>query len=111
MSDPTTPREIIASLRQQITAMKKEWEEERREIAELRAHAERVGEANDRLVVENAELRKDEERLDYIFWPSCSRKARARMLKLIGTPGYRDDQGGMLAWRVAIDDARKEAQP
>ena len=29
----------------------------REEIAELRAHAERVGEANDRLVVENAALR------------------------------------------------------
>ena len=82
----------------------------REENASLRAHAERVGQANDRLVVENDDLRKDKERLDYIFWPSCSRKARARMLKLIGTPGYRDDQGGMLAWRVAIDDARKEAQ-
>lgn len=60
---------------------------------------------------ENAELRKDKERLDWIFWPSRSRKARTRMLKLLGTPGYRGDEGGMLAWRVAIDEARKEAQP
>ena len=38
----------------------------REEIAELRAHAERVGEANDQLVVENAALRKDKDRLDFL---------------------------------------------
>lgn len=37
-----------------------------RENAELRAHAERVGHANDRLVVENAALRADKERLDFL---------------------------------------------
>jgi len=41
----TTPREMIAHLQ--------------RENAELRAHAERLGGANDRLVVENAALRAD----------------------------------------------------
>ena len=64
-----------------------------------------------RLERENAALRADKERLDWIFWPSRSRKARTRMLKLIGTPGYRGDEGGMLAWRDAIDYAMKEAQP
>lgn len=39
--------------------------EGRRENAKLRAHAERVGQANDQLVVENNALRKDKERLDY----------------------------------------------
>lgn len=37
------------------------------EIASLRAHAERVGQANDRLVVENAALRNDKDRLDWIL--------------------------------------------
>jgi rhodanese-related sulfurtransferase len=63
------------------------------------------------LLEQNAALRKDKDRLDWIFWPSRSRKARTRMLKLIGTPGYRGDEGGMLAWRDAIDAAMKEAQP
>ena len=36
------------------------------EIKELRDHAERVGEANDRLVVENDALRADKERLDWM---------------------------------------------
>ena len=63
------------------------------------------------LLEQHAAFRKDKERLDWIFWPSCSRKARTRMLKLIGTPGYLGDEGGMLAWRDAIDAARKDAQP
>ena len=62
------------------------------------------------LLRENAALRMDKDRLDWIFWPSRSRKARTRMLKLIGTPGYRGDEGGMLAWRDAIDAAMKEGQ-
>ncbi len=37
------------------------------EIKELRAHAERVGEANDRLAVENDDLRKDKARLDWFL--------------------------------------------
>ena len=37
-----------------------------RENTKLQAHAERVGEANDQLVAENAALRKDKERLDYV---------------------------------------------
>lgn len=39
--------------------------EGQRENAKLRAHAERVGQANDRLTVEIDALRKDKERLDY----------------------------------------------
>ena len=62
------------------------------------------------LLEQHAAFLKDKERLDWIFWPSRSRKARARMLKLIGTPGYRGDEGGMLAWRDAIDYAMKEGQ-
>lgn len=42
MSNPTTPREMIASLRWEITAMKKESEEERRENAALRTAAVEV---------------------------------------------------------------------
>lgn len=41
------------------------------EIKELRAHAERVGEANDRLVVENAALQGDKERLDWLTNTGC----------------------------------------
>lgn len=36
------------------------------ENAELRAHAERLGDANDQMVVENAALRKDKARLDWL---------------------------------------------
>ena len=39
----------------------------REENAALRAHAERVGQANDRLVVENDDLRKDKARLDWFL--------------------------------------------
>lgn len=41
------------------------------EIKELQAHAERVGHANDRLVVENAALRGDKERLDWLTNTGC----------------------------------------
>jgi len=41
----------------------------REEIAELRAHAERVGEANDRLVVENAALHAKIAELEHLLSP------------------------------------------
>ena len=67
--------------------------------AELRAHAERVGQANDRLAIENAELRKDKERLDWIA-RNCSVSVTERPLAV--TPE---------SLRAAIDSKRKEAQP
>ena len=80
----------------------------REENAELRAHAERVGEANDRLAVENAALRKDKERLDWLETQDC----------WIGVYGEYDINaricaGGSHSQRIrsAVDAARKEAQP
>lgn len=54
-----TSREIIESLRSEITALRQEWTEERINTAALRAHAERVGQANDLLVLENAAMRSE----------------------------------------------------
>ncbi len=82
----------------------------REEIAELRAHAERVGEANDQLVVENDELRKDKERMDWLTnslgWIVVGNVNEA-------DPSQHAKEGDTLAdaWRAAIDVARKEAQP
>jgi hypothetical protein len=56
------------------------------------------------LVAKNAALRKDKERLDYIFYPSCSMRARARMRKFIGTKPYLPPNG-LCPWRAGIDDA------
>lgn len=72
MSNPTTPREMIASLRWEITEMKKESEEERRENAALRQALEdmptcRCGLSTDEqcaLSVENAALREALKRAD-----------------------------------------------
>jgi hypothetical protein len=61
------------------------------------------------LSVENAVLRKDSARLDYIFYPSCSMRARARMRKFIGTPEYLPGTG-LCPWRAGIDAAMKEGQ-
>ena len=58
---------------------------------------------------ENAALRKDKERLDYIFWPSYSRRARARMRKIIGAPEYLPGTG-LCAWRAGIDAAMREGK-
>lgn len=80
------------------------------ENAELRAHAERVGQANDRLVVENAALRADRERLDWLTnslgWIVVGNVNEA-------DPSQHAKEGDTLAdaWRAAIDAARKEAQP
>lgn len=80
----------------------------REENASLRAHAERVGQANDRLVVENDALRKDKERLDWLETQDC----------WIGVYGEYDINaricaGGSHSQRIrsAVDAARKEAQP
>ena len=58
---------------------------------------------------ENAALRKDKARLDYIFYPSCSMRARARMRKFIGTQEYLPGTG-LCAWRAGIDDAMGEGK-
>jgi len=58
---------------------------------------------------ENAALREDKARLDYIFWPSYSRRARARMRKIIGAPEYLPGTG-LCAWRAGIDAAMREAK-
>lgn len=70
--------------------------------AALRAHAERVGQANNQLVVENAALRADKERLDWL------------LIKLSQQPAPYEWQ--LYHWtpeqiRAAIDAARKDAQP
>jgi hypothetical protein len=62
------------------------------------------------LLEQHAALRADKARLDYIFYPSCSMRARARMRKFIGTPEYLPGTG-LCPWRAGIDDAMKEAQP
>ena len=58
---------------------------------------------------ENAALREDKARLDYIFWPSYSRRARARMRKIIGAPEYLPGTG-LCAWRAGIDAAMREGK-
>lgn len=63
-----------------------------RENAELRAHAERVGEANDRLVVENAE-----------------RGLRLVTIEEIIDDSHRSDKAKVLAIKWML--GRKEAQP
>lgn len=69
--------------------------------AELRAHAERVGQANDRLAVENDVLRADKERLDWLTDTGCL----ITFPSLSKRPNW--EQGTA---RDVIDAARKEAQ-
>ena len=73
-----------------------------RENAELRAHAERVGQANDRLVVENDALRKE---LDW----------KTERLKLLSDCLHNIDgllkKAATSVFVDALDAARKEAKP
>ena len=57
---------------------------------------------------ENAELREDERRLEYIFWPSGSSKARYWVRKLMESREYSESSPTIKIWRDAIDAARKE---
>lgn len=73
------------------------------EIKELRAHAERVGEANDRLVVENDALRDSIDHAETLLCNSlpmahCKQSDWDKLIRK-----WRDQ-------KHAIDAARKEAQ-
>jgi len=59
---------------------------------------------------ENAELRKDGDRLEYLFWPSGSTKARYWVRKLMASRDYDDPSPILKIWRDAIDAARKETR-
>ena len=60
---------------------------------------------------ENATLREDGDRLEYLFWPSGSTKARYWVRKLMASRDYDDPSPILKIWRDAIDAARKEAKP
>jgi hypothetical protein len=68
-----------------------------RENAALQAHAERLGDANDQMVVENAAIQKDSERLDWIIG-----KAHYLFFKELASD--------LAKGREQIDSARTEAQ-
>ena len=70
-----------------------------RENAALRACVDRTGEANDQLVIENAALREDKERLD---WLAVADYRAFSFFAVYWTPE---------SVRAAIDAARKEDQP
>jgi len=76
------------------------------DLIQLYANANiRIGE----LEAENAALRADKARLDYIFWPSGSKRARAQMQKFIGTKPYLPPNG-LCPWRAGIDAAMEESK-
>jgi hypothetical protein len=102
VSNPTQ-KEIIESLRSEITALRQEWTEERINTAALQAHAERVGQANDLLVLENTALQADKERLDWLDSYISTDDTNAVFPRIKRAECH--------SIREAIDAARKEAQP
>lgn len=63
----------------------------------------------EKLKEENVALQQDKERLEYLFWPSGSRKARYWLGKFIES-GHYCDASKIEIWRTAIDAARKQPQ-